>query len=156
MTDQLDLFASKTTTQPKADAFDVRGAAERLRVLGAWMHAVKIDGVKFSYGVVTHDPWANYTKGGRDLDAFNRKISARKTKTTREEREAEFCRVFVWQSWGVNVGRALVKVAVPSPHCDGSALTREIAAESARGFAMVFGVPAEVVVRYVLTGEVTP
>jgi hypothetical protein len=153
--EQRDLFAPMTTAQPKPDVFDVRGAVERLRVLGAWMHAVKIDGVKLSYGVVTHDPWANYAKGGRDLDAFNRKINARKTKPSREEREAEFCRVFVWQSWGVHVGRALVKVAVPSPHCDGSALTREIAVESARGFAMVFGVPAEVVVRYVLTGEVT-
>ena len=153
--EQRDLFAPMTAAQPKSDDFDAIGAAHRLRVLGAWMHAVKIDGVKLSYGVVTHDPWANYAKGGRDLDAFNRKINARKTKPSREEREAEFCRVFVWQSWGVHVGRALVKVAVPSPHCDGSALTREIAVESARGFAMVFDAPVDAVVRYVLTGEVT-
>lgn len=153
MTDQLEMFATPPSveTTPRDD-FDAAGAALRLRVCHEWTFC---SGAKMSYAVVARDPWVDYKKGSRDLDAFDRKINKRANRPTREERAAEFEREFVWFAWCYKVGRVEVPVAVLAPHGDVKHLTREIAAESARNFALIFDAPAEAVVRWVLTGQVS-
>lgn len=154
MTDQLEMFATPPSVEATPqDGFDAAGAALRLRVCHEWTFC---SGAKMSYAVVARDPWVSYEKGGRDLDAFDRKINRRAKRPTREERDAEFEREFVWFVWCYKVSHVEVHVAVLAPHGDVLHLTREIATESARNFALIFDTPAEAVVRWVLTGQVTP
>lgn len=154
MSAQGDLFSPAPAAPVAADDFDASAAAGRLAWLEQWIRHHELKGAELAYAVVARNPWATYDSGGRDLDAFDRRIDRRKVKPTREEREAEFRREFVWLAWGYRVGRCTVPVALLANGADPKHLTREIAKDSARGFALIFDAPADAVVRWVLTGEV--
>lgn len=155
MGEQLEMFDAPPSAEAVAcDAFDAEGAALRLRVCHEWASS---SNARPSYAVFARGPWVSYEQGGKDFDAFDRKIERRARELSPHERRIEFEREFVWLAWGYKVGRATVPVAVLADHANvAKHLTREIATESARGFAMIFDAPAEAVVRWVLTGEVMP
>lgn len=152
---QGQLFGPNSPAAPAAEAgeFDAPAAAARLSFLEQWLRAHDPKGARLEYAVVARNPWADYRQGGRDLDAFDRRIARRKN-VTREQREAEFRREFFWLAWGFRVGRALVPVATLAGGADPRHLTRAIAEDSARGFALIFGASPDVVVRWVVTGKI--
>lgn len=145
MTTQPDLFNTTPRPQPTRDDFDAVGAAYRLRVLFRWLPSERL-----SYVTGASEPWQSYEAAGKAMDAYYRKVAKRKTKRTHAEGEA----AFPWFAFAARVGRARVPACCPAPDAPASIVTREIAEDSARSFALIFDAPAEAVVRYVLTGEV--
>lgn len=160
MTDQLDLFASMTTTQPKAaqparDGNADAASMERLHNLCSWAVRSSPGGWSMRQAWRATAAWQSMSDAEKASRAASKRIEKSKAwaSMTQKQRLDAMMDAEPFGHYTFRLGRATRTVMFVNEPAKVS--TRDVE-ESAREIAAMCDSPAEVVVRYVLTGEVTP
>jgi hypothetical protein len=159
MTDQLDLFAPMTTAQPKPAQSAHDGNAdsatmERLRMLCSWAVRSSPGGWSMRQAWRATAPWQSMNDAEKAWRAASKRIEKSKAwaSMTQKQRLGAMMDTEPFGHYTFRLGRATRTVMFANEPAKVSPRDVE---ESARELAAMCDSPAEVVVRYVLTGEVT-
>ena len=131
-----------SSTEEAAALARLRHTEEWSRVCGAHPEAMWI----------AAQPWATYAESERARQAHFRSEARKKAAAamSQTERARAMFAAFPWSNMTFRVGRAVVSTSMPS---DPALLTAEIITENARSLAMVAGVDAVAMERWVMTGD---
>jgi len=159
MTDQLDLFAPMTTAQPKPAQSARDGNAdsatmERLHMLCSWAVRSSPGGWSMRQAWRATAPWQSMNDAEKASRAASKRIEKSKAwaSMTQKQRLDAMVRTEPFVHYTFRIGRATRTVMSSDETAKVSLRDVE---ESARELAAMCDSPAEVVVRFVLTGEVT-
>ena len=147
---QQDLFNDTPRRTAPAEDFDAAGAGARLYCLAWFLLKWTPASAEFRAFYYAAEPWQKPEDAERASAAVLRKINRRKHVDPRAG-SRELDAAMPWTMHRYRLGRADVLVCSPA-HGQSPPLTREVAEDSARSIALLCDAPAEVVVRYVLTG----
>lgn len=151
--EQLGLFDAPPPPTPAADAVQMADGAAMARL--AELCAVAVHGSPCGWSMRqmwrAAEPWQEMADAARASNAMAAKLSRRKTMTDAQKMAA----LDAAEPFAVYVFRRRRATHTILSAVEGTPLTLADATESAEGIAALCDTPPEVVVRYMLTGEVT-